>query len=303
MTFEQLESFIAAVKFPTFFDAAESLHITQSTLSKQIMKLERELDVTLMDRSRRSASLTEAGAAFYEEALQLSDQYRKALRRMDHFRNFSVQSLRIGTLPVLSQYRLTGILRDFSSCHSEVHLSIAEAEEQELLDGLEEGRFDLIIIRSLRADPVKHQFHLLAKDRLIVVLPKDHPLAGRPSVTLPQISGESFLLMPPHTSIYGLCTRLFQDAGIQPVILRTARMESILDAVSIHEGISLFAEANLSLFSHPFATAVPLDPPVELSIGIAGKKGSPLSPAARIFMNFIQSALCRNTAEIEPELK
>ena len=80
-------------------------------------------------------------------------------------------------------------------------------------------------------------------------------------------------------------------------------MESILDAVSIHEGISLFAEANLSLFSHPFATAVPFDPPVELSIGIAGKKGSPLSPAARIFMNFIQSALCRNTAEREPELK
>lgn len=301
MTFEQLEFFIAAAKAPTFFDAAESLHITQSTLSKQIMKLERELNVTLLDRSRRSAALTDAGKAFYEEALLLTGQYRKMLSRMKKFQAASAQSLRIGTLPVLSQYRLTGVLREFSACHPEIRLSIEEAEDPELLSGLEDGRFDFIIIRSLKADPVKHRFQLLAVDRLAAILPEDHPLAEASSVTLSELSGESFLLMPPHTSIHGLCIRLFEEAGITPVILRTARMESILDAVAVHEGISLFAEANFNLFSHPSAVAVPLEPPVELSIGMAGKKNAPLSPAARIFMNFIQSALCRNTAGKGPE--
>ncbi|MCC8151892.1 MAG: LysR family transcriptional regulator [Lachnospiraceae bacterium] len=64
MTFDQLDYFIAAVKETTFFDAAESLHMTQSALSKQIMKLEWELDLTLFDRSGRSARLTEAGQLF-----------------------------------------------------------------------------------------------------------------------------------------------------------------------------------------------------------------------------------------------
>lgn len=301
MTFEQLESFIAAVKAPTFFDAAESLHITQSTLSKQIMKLERELNVTLFDRSRRSAALTDAGKAFYEEALLLTGQYHKMLSRMKQFQAASAQNLRIGTLPVLSQYRLTGVLRKFSSCHPEISLSIEEAEDPELLGGLEDGRFDFIIIRSLKTDPEKHRFQVLANDRLAAILPEDHPLAEASSVTLSQLSGESFLLMPPHTSIHGLCIRLFEEAGISPMILRTARMESILDAVAVHEGISLFAEANFNLFSHPFTVAVPLEPPAELSIGMAGKKNAPLSPAARIFINFIQSALCRNTAEKGPE--
>ena len=77
MTFEQLDYFIAAVQCDTFLDAAETLHISQSALSKQIMKLEKELDIQLWDRSRRSAVLTEAGHMFYEEALNLSKEYRR----------------------------------------------------------------------------------------------------------------------------------------------------------------------------------------------------------------------------------
>ena len=56
MTFDQIRYFIAVMESNTFFEAAEKLHITQSTLSKQIMKLEKELEVRLLDRSRRRAS-------------------------------------------------------------------------------------------------------------------------------------------------------------------------------------------------------------------------------------------------------
>ena len=68
MTFEQLECFIYAVQENTFFDAAEALHITQSSLSKQIKKMEQELGIQLFDRSKRSAVLTQAGEFFYPEA-------------------------------------------------------------------------------------------------------------------------------------------------------------------------------------------------------------------------------------------
>ena len=67
MTFEQLNDVIAVVENETFLEAAESRNISQSTLSKKIMKLERELDITLFDRSRRKASLTEAGSVFYQD--------------------------------------------------------------------------------------------------------------------------------------------------------------------------------------------------------------------------------------------
>lgn len=58
MTFDQIQYFIAIAECNTYFDAAEELNISQSALSKQIIKLEKELGVALLDRSRRKASLT-----------------------------------------------------------------------------------------------------------------------------------------------------------------------------------------------------------------------------------------------------
>ena len=82
MTFDQIQDFIAVVENNTFFEAAEKLHITQSALSKQIMKLEKELDVKLLDRSRRRASVTEAGKIFYQDCLRLSDEYKNSLEHL-----------------------------------------------------------------------------------------------------------------------------------------------------------------------------------------------------------------------------
>ena len=66
MTFDQIQYFIAIAECNTYFDAAEELNISQSALSKQIIKLEKELGVALLDRSRRKASLTPAGETFYQ---------------------------------------------------------------------------------------------------------------------------------------------------------------------------------------------------------------------------------------------
>ena len=76
MTFEQLNYFIAVVESDTFFDAAYKMNISQSSLSKHIMKLEKELDLKLFDRSSRSATLTQAGEFFYNEANTFISRYQ-----------------------------------------------------------------------------------------------------------------------------------------------------------------------------------------------------------------------------------
>ena len=224
MTFEQLEYFLAAARAETFFDAAESLHITQSSLSKQIMKLEKELNVRLFDRSRRSAVLTDAGREFLKEAGDLFHRYRAMRKRMQAFEDVSERTLRIGTLPFLSQYGLTGLFKDFSAAHPEIRLLLEEVEEIDLLSGFSSGRYDLIIARSHMCDESHFRFLLLDEDRLAAMLPAGHPLAWRKSVSLSDLAGEPFLLMHPYTSLYQLCMKLFHDAGITPHVLRTAPM-------------------------------------------------------------------------------
>ena len=154
MTFEHLECFIYAVQENTFFDAAEALHITQSSLSKQIKKMEQELGIQLFDRSKRSAVLTQAGEFFYPEAQKLSLQYQKTIAKMKEFNTRFSSSLCVGTLPVLSQYGLTHFFHQFATLHPEISLSLFEVEEPELMAGFEKGRFDCIIAReSMITDP------------------------------------------------------------------------------------------------------------------------------------------------------
>lgn len=300
MTFEQLDYFIAAVESDTFFDAAEKMHTTQSTLSKQIKKLEKELHVFLFNRDKRAATLTEAGKIFYKEALSLSSAHQKVLKRMEAFQNpllSAKPTLHIGALPLLTQYNLAAPIHDFIKTHPEFSVSLSEAEEPELMTKLKEGTFDLIFARETmltssasnaevsKANP--YTFFPLAKDRLSVMLPSHHPLARMTSLSLRDVAEEAFLLMHPYTAIYQLCQTLFSNAGITPRILRTARMESIISAVRFGEGISLFPASNFRTFSHEGLVAIPLADAPELVVGMAYKKEQQNNAALLEFVSYM----------------
>ena len=276
MTLEQIDYFICAAQSRTFFDAAETIHISQSALSKQIMKLEKELELTLWDRSKRTAMLTPAGEFFYKEALKISRQYHRSMEAVSHFKDSESKVLHIGTLPFLSQYHLTSVIHSFCAAHPELSFSLKEVEDQELLSGLEKDLFDLI-------------FHVLTEDRLVAVFPKNHPSASKKTVSLTELKRETFILMPPHTSIYRFCMRSFHDADIHPQILRTARAESIVSAVEIGEGISLLTESSFQFFRQPSLTAVPVNGLEKLSIGIAHKKNMAFTSSAECFLQFVKS--------------
>ena len=285
MTFEQLQCFIASVEEKTFLDAAHSLYISQSSLSKQIMKLEQELGVMLWDRSRRKAGLTEAGNIFYQDALILLKQYSQSRNRLDRFRTESQLTLSVGTLPILTQYQLTPGFRDFQAAHPGIRLSLHEVEELELMEGFEKGIYDLVIGREAMFYGANCQTQLIAGDQLAAVLDSSHPLAFRSSLCLEELKDEDFIFMNPYTSIYNLCVIRCREAGFSPRILRTARVESILSAVLIGEGISLLAGNSVRIFKPEHIAVIPLTPKIPLPVVLARRKERPVTRAMELFWN------------------
>ncbi len=285
MTFDQLQCFIASVEEKTFLDAAHSLYISQSSLSKQIMKLEQELGVMLWDRSRRKAGLTEAGNIFYQDALILLKQYSQARNRLDRFRTESQLTLSVGTLPILTQYQLTPGFRDFQAAHPGIRLSLHEVEEPELMEGFEKGIYDLVIGREAMFYGANCQTQLIAGDQLAAVLDSSHPLAFRSSLCLEELKDEDFIFMNPYTSIYNLCVIRCREAGFSPRILRTARVESILSAVLIGEGISLLAGNSVRIFKPEHIAVIPLTPKIPLPVVLARHKERPVTRAMELFWN------------------
>lgn len=281
MTFEQLEYFIAITEHETFFDAAESLHISQSALSKQIQKLERELDLTLFDRSHRKASLTEGGQIFRQDARVLLKQYHQTLARIRQYQKDIQKEICVGTLPILHQYQLTSVFKVFAEQHLDIHVTLEEVEEQELLYGLEISRYDFIIARAHMVQSDSYQIYPITEDELVAIFPIEHPFASRTSISLMELAEEKFSLMNRYTSIYKLCMELFQEQNITPQIIRTARPESIISGVSIGESISLLAKSSLQAYRNERVAAVSLEPAVFLPVvAVRNKKKLPV-PAVK----------------------
>ncbi|MCD7996678.1 MAG: LysR family transcriptional regulator [Clostridiales bacterium] len=289
MTFDQLQYFVAVVESSTFFDAAESLHIAQSTLSKQIRNLELELDVQLFDRSRRHASLTEAGRALYPDAVKLLKGVQGMKQHLAPYQDSRKSIIHLGVLPILHQYRLNPILKQFTESHPEISLLIDEVEDEPLRQGFRHGSYDLVIGRPELLTGIQSTCHLLARDRLVLLTPTDHPLAGRAAVPLEELSGESFILMHPDSSIHRLCLTACQKKGFQPAVTRTAKIESIVSAVAAGEAVSLLPYSNLDVFRHENVVVIPLQEPVAANVVLACLSPKKLSRCSRTLWKYLST--------------
>lgn len=287
MNFEQLTYFIAIVENDTYFNAAEYLHMSQSNLSKQIIKLENELAIDLFDRSYRSAVLTDAGRLFYNDALQLIDQYHKVLQHIDDYKKSNEQNLHIGILPIQTQYNLTSIFNRFKNQNPNIHISIDEVEEYDLIIGLNQDKYDIIIARENMINSKQYDTYPIAEDELVVVLPSSHKLAAHSTLDFNLLSGENFILMNPYTSIYKLCIQQIKKYNIDANIVGTARTESIIGAVSFNEGISLLPKSNFEIFNHKNVVNIPFTNPIRLSVVIAKKNTRVTTPALKKLIEFI----------------
>ncbi|WP_196051460.1 LysR family transcriptional regulator [Clostridium butyricum] len=289
MTFEQLKYFIAIVENGTYFNASESLHISQSNLSKQIIKLEKELNIDLFDRRLRSASLTDAGRLFYNDATILINQYNIALNNISNYKKFNDEKLHIGTLPIQTQYNLTSIFNEFKKDNPEINLTIDEVEDEKLLEGIKMDEYHIILARENMLNPKYYDIYPIAKDELVVVLPLGHKLSKCSQLNFNQLSGENFILMNPYTYIYQLCMNIIEEYSISANVVRTARTESIIGAVALNEGISLLPKKNIEIFHHKNLVTVPLNHNIELSVIAAKKKTRANTPALNKLIKFIEN--------------
>ena len=289
MTFEQLSYFIAIVENDTFFDAACEMNISQSSLSKQIMKLEKELDLTLFDRTTRSATLTQAGEFFYNEAKQLIENYKLTLENIENFKSLHENKLHIAVLPIQTQYNLNALFNSFRKENPDIELQITEVEDDRLIEGISKNEYDLIIARETMFDKSQFKTYPLAKDELIVAISSEHKLSQRDKLTLDDIKNENFILMNPYTSIYKLCINKLKENNIDANIIRTARTESIIGSVAINEGISLLPKSNFEVFHQKNINTISLKPQIALSVVLAKHKKTASNIAIKEFIKFVDT--------------
>ncbi len=211
ITLLQLDYFRRLAATEHITATAKELYISQTALSSMIINLEKELGVQLFDRSRRSIRLNAAGRTYLTYVNQVFaalENGRAAIQDLEEDREQQV-SIAVGTslvwMPMIHAFRSRypdTIPKQSNLSDEKLNLALEEMTVDYVLAG-----DDDITVQGL------HSAHIKV-DGIYLVVPENHPLADRKSVTLAEIKDESFISLPVGTPWRSFCDRLFEKAGL-----------------------------------------------------------------------------------------
>jgi DNA-binding transcriptional LysR family regulator len=238
----QLRYFVAVARERNFTRAAETLHIAQPPLSRQIKQLEEELGVTLIERGSRPVRLTEGGRLLYEQAVRALDQMEEIHAVMRRLREAEIPRFSIGFVASTLYGKLPQVIRRYRAARPKVELTLLELTTLEQVAALKEGRIDVGFGRIPFDDPLIERV-LLRNERIIVALPETHRLRDHAGpLRLDDLGGQPLILYPkaPRPSYADQVLALFRDRGLKPAAMHEVReLQTALGLVAAETGICL----------------------------------------------------------------
>ena len=214
----RLDVFRAVAEHRSFSAAAATLNYTQSSVSQHITNLERELGVTLLDRSARPVAVTQAGELVLRHAEELLGRAATIERDLAGLAQGESGLLRIGGFYTAWATFMPAAVAAFSRERPRVQLELRQLEPEPAVRRLRAGDLDLAVVYRFLgvpdelADERIERVHLV-DDPLAVALPAGHPLTERDEVALSDLAAERWVSPPPDAPYTRLLRRLCQEHG------------------------------------------------------------------------------------------
>ncbi|MCT9930196.1 LysR family transcriptional regulator [Planotetraspora sp. A-T 1434] len=217
MELRHLEYFVAVAEELNFTRASRRLHVVQSGVSAAIRSLERELGVTLFDRTSQRVALSDAGAALLPEARATLDAARAAREAVQVADGGLRGTISIGTMTSAGIVDLPGMLGRFHADHPGVtiRLRVAPSGSSGLAQALAVGELDVAFLSLPGPRPAGLTVRELASVPVVLVVRADHPLAGERDVPLARLAEEEFIDFPPGYGNRTVVDRAFAMAGLE----------------------------------------------------------------------------------------
>lgn len=240
MTFEQLKSFLAIVKYNHFTLASQKLYISQSSISKHIKSLEKELGVELFNRQHRSIKLTDAGEDFYKFAQKSMADYKNILLDMKKYSFEESSSLSIGVIDNMVEYGVASLIRDFQAKYPNIQVDLVERSNDKIIKYISESMVNLGFINSLYEHKKILALHKIINDELVLVTSNKHPLANRDFVDIFDTAKEKYICVSGDSYLHNVFLNTWGNLNYFPNTLYIdSQTKTLLALVSENIGITL----------------------------------------------------------------
>lgn len=283
-----LQYFLAVAEEQSITKAAEYLHISQPTLSKQMMDLEENLGKQLLIRGRKKVTLTEEGTYLRgraQEIISLMDKAESAFRENEQSITGDVY---IGCGEHRSTFFIMQIIRTIQEEYPDIRFHFFSGNADTITERLDNGLLDMGFLLEPEISPRYDYRKLNLRETWGILMRKDSPLAGKEEITFSELTDRP-LIMPSQTSNRNLLTTLFADTMTKPRIVSTYNL--IYNAgLMVEAGIGYalgIDELINTTGSHPLVFR-PLSPHLQSNVYLFTKKYQVFSKAAKLFLSRLE---------------
>ncbi|MBE3562235.1 MAG: LysR family transcriptional regulator [Hydrogenibacillus schlegelii] len=289
LNLRRLNIFRTVVRHMNFSRAAEELYLSQPAVSQHIRQLEEYFGVKLFEQAGKQLVLTEAGAYLKDAADRLFRQLEEVQQTIKDIRTNRVGTLTITADTSAGAYVVPPFLGLFHREHPQVALKLEVANRSAVLQRLFRAETDLAVMGYPKQSPYLEAEPFL-DNRLVVIAPADHPLAGERNIPLRRLEKEPFLLRERGSGTRSTTERFFQENGVFPnVRMELGSIAAIKEAVAAGIGISVVSEVAIRLERRVGLIAV-LDVegfPIVRQWYVVHPAQQPLSPLALAFRQLL----------------
>jgi DNA-binding transcriptional LysR family regulator len=281
-----LRSLLAVADAGTVTDAAESIHVSQSALSRRIQQLEADLGATLMVRGRHGVELTDVGRLTVEQGRTIVDRYDQLRRDIVATLGLQRGEVRVGGGATVTSFLLPAAIAEFQSEYPAILFRVKEAGSHEIAADVGAGRLDLGVVTLPVSEPDLELTELI-RDEIVLVARSDHPLAGK-RASIRDLVGKTFVGFEQGTAIRQIIDRALLAAGVRlEVVMELRSIPSILKMVATTGSLAFVSR--LSLTQESGIVPVPIRGlSISRMLGLASRHGSPPPAAAAGFSTVLR---------------
>jgi len=284
MNLQKYLSFVKTVEYGSFTKAAEILNYTQSGVSRMIADLEKEWGLTLLERSKYGVKPTSDGMKLLPYAQNLCADFDKLKMQVDELNGMQSGLIRIGTFSSVATHWLPNIIKEFQKDYPNIDYELLLGDYTEIEEWIHTGRVDCGFLRL----PTHPDFEtiFLEKDKLMAIIPENHPLKDSKKFPVTALCDEPFMLL--EKGAKAEISEIFERNNLTPNVKFTTWDDyAVMSMVESGLGIAILPELILKRVPYRIL-AKELDVPAYRNIGLALRDKKTASLAVKRFIDYLQ---------------
>jgi DNA-binding transcriptional LysR family regulator len=287
----QLRAFYQTAKCQNVSVAAKHLFVSQPAVTAQIKLFEDNCGLKLFKKKGRSLHLTDEGKALFNYARKIFEYEKKIEDAVEQMKELEKGSLKLGSARTYARYFMPFLLTGFRDAYPQIKIHFAEGSSREMTNSLIDLKNEVVIIAKADDNP-NIAFIPFSREELVLILPPNHRLANKGSISFEQFAQEPIIMKDPGSGTRKLVDEMFAQNDRTPnILMETGDAEIIKLMVQHGEGISFLVKEAVAveLQEKKLATVSLKKHSVFLDVSIAYLKNQPLSPSAQAFLKSLEN--------------